>query len=122
MTTVVVKSVDVAAIRRALDAHVERLFADRRDVDEVVVFGSFARGTYAPGSDLDLLVVLREADRPIRDRIAALLPHEFPVGVDIFPYTRAELAERGDSPVIKDAAASRWRYRRPADRDLSNSL
>ena len=118
MRTVVVKSVDVAAVRRALDAYVARLFTTRADVEEVVVFGSFAHGSYAPGSDLDLLVVLREADGPVRDRIPSLLPREFPVGLDIFPYTQAELAERPDSPVVEDAAASRWRYRRPGPAPL----
>lgn len=109
MHSVVVKSVDYVAVRRAADAYAAALLA-RDDVDEVVVFGSFERGTYGPGSDLDVLVVLSHATKPVRDRIPELLPPSFPVGVDLFPFTRAELAARADSPIVRAVHASRWRY------------
>ncbi len=57
----------------------------------VILFGSLVRGTAVPGSDVDLLLVLTASDRSFVDRIPAFLPSHFPVGVDIFPYTRAEL-------------------------------
>ena len=38
-----------------MDRYAAQLLA-RPDVQEVVVFGSFERGTYAPGSDLDVLI------------------------------------------------------------------
>ena len=76
------------------------------------MFGSFAEGTFAPGSDLDLLIVLERSDRPVRDRIPQYLPGAFPVGLDLFPYTRDELAALEDSPVVKAARRSRWRYAR----------
>jgi predicted nucleotidyltransferase len=59
------------------------------EVEEVVVLGSFARGTFAPGSDLDVLIVLTQSAKPFRDRIPDYLPGSFPVGVDVLPYTRA---------------------------------
>lgn len=114
MSTVVVKSVDEGAVRRAVAAYAERLLETRPDVEEVIVFGSFLKGTYAPGSDVDLLIVLGHADRPVRDRIPGLLPGAFPVGLDLFPYTREELAARAGSPFLAEAMASPWRYRRPA--------
>jgi hypothetical protein len=57
-----------------------------------VVFGSLVKGTAVPGSDVDLLIVLGSSDRSFRDRIPLYLPGRFPCGVDVFPYTRAEIA------------------------------
>jgi hypothetical protein len=40
------------------------------------------------------------------------LPGPFPVGVDLFPFTRAEIEERRGSPLLAAVARSSWRYRR----------
>jgi hypothetical protein len=40
-----------------------------------------------PGSDRDLLVILRESEESFLKRIPRFLPSRFPVGVDVFPYT-----------------------------------
>ena len=78
-------------MRRAVDTHVRALAARHPELEEAILFGSIVRGTAVPGSDVDLLLVLSESDRPFRDRIPLFLPGAFPVGVDVFPYTRAEL-------------------------------
>jgi hypothetical protein len=114
LSSVVVKSIDERAVRRAMDAYAARLLATRPDVEEIVVFGSFEWGTWAPGSDLDVFIVLTAADRPVHERIPDLLPGAFPVGLDLFPYTRDEIAERAPSALLAAVAASRWRYRRHA--------
>jgi predicted nucleotidyltransferase len=112
LSSVAIKSLDVAEIRRAVDAYASDLFARAPAVEEVVVFGSFASGRWAPGSDVDLLIVLSRDERPVRERIPELLPGRFPVGLDLFPFTREELADRAGSPLLAAAAASTWRYRR----------
>lgn len=76
------------------------------------MFGSFATGHYAPGSDLDVFVILREADRPVRDRIAALMPDRFPVPMEVFPYTREEMKSLTPSLLLDAVRASDWRYTR----------
>jgi hypothetical protein len=93
-----------------MDAWAARLLRESPEVEEIVVFGSFAEGNWAPGSDLDVFIVRRHASRPVRDRIPDLLPGAFPVGVDIFPFTRQEMADRSPSPVLDAVARSRWRY------------
>jgi hypothetical protein len=40
------------------------------------------------------------------------LPGPFPVGVDLFSFTRAEIEERRGSPLLAAVARSSWRYRR----------
>lgn len=111
LTTVVVKSIDKAAVRRAMDGYAAALL-QRPEVEEVVVFGSFETDTYAPGSDLDVLIVLKESPLAIRDRAAGYRGGPFPVPLDLFPFTRAELRARADAPFIRALDASRWRYRR----------
>lgn len=86
----------------------------RRRVPGVVrvgAFGSYPRGDYVPSSDLDVFVELEESPlaRPM-DRPEALpAPTEFPVGVELFVYTSAEVAtmrRRGSSwlAAIEDEA------------------
>ncbi|MGH7278505.1 MAG: nucleotidyltransferase domain-containing protein, partial [Candidatus Rokuibacteriota bacterium] len=41
--------------------------------------------------DVDLLFILSRSDCRFLDRIPEFLPAGFPVGVDVFPYTRAEI-------------------------------
>lgn len=114
MNSVVVKSVDLPAVRRAMDKYAAELLS-RAAVEEVVVFGSFASGTYAPGSDLDVLVVLTASDVAPWERAGSLRPSfAFPVPVDVFPFTRAELAARAETPFAAALTASSWRYQERA--------
>ena len=112
MSGVVVKSVDETVVRREMDAWADRLLAGHPEVEEIVVFGSFAEGNWAPGSDLDVFIVLSASPKPVRDRIPDLLPGPFPVGVDLFPYTREEIAARTPALLLDAVARSRWRYAR----------
>ncbi len=80
MNGVVVKSVDEGAVRRAMDACGALLLAAHPEVEEIVVFGSFADGAWAPGSDLDVFIVMSHSVTSVRDRIPDLLPGPFPVG------------------------------------------
>ena len=112
LSGVVVKSIDEGAVRRAMDAYAARLLATHPEVEEVIVFGSFADGSWAPGSDLDVFVVLSGSAKGVRGRIPDLLPGAFPVGVDLFPFTREEIAARTPSLLLDAVARSRWRYAR----------
>ena len=112
MSGVVIKSIDEGAVREAMDAYARRLFAISPEVEEIIVFGSFADGTCAPGSDLDVFVVLTRWANSVWDRIPELLPGPFPLGVDLFPYTREEIAARAPSPILDAVRRSHWRYTR----------
>lgn len=77
-----------------LRTFVERLFETRGDdIVFVVLFGSMARGDFGPRSDFDVLVALsRDSSPRWRDRLGDLLSLS-PGGIDVFPYTLAELRE-----------------------------
>lgn len=105
MSSVRVFSVDVPAVRREMDEYAREVLAAHPEVEEIIVFGSFENDTYAPGSDLDVFIVLREANDSPRDRIPRYLPNKsLVVPVDVFPFTRAEIDERGDSPLLAAGA------------------
>jgi len=63
-----------------------------KTVLKIILFGSLAEKRAAPGSDADILIILREDAKPFMDRMAEWLekfPLDFPV--QIFPYTQREL-------------------------------
>ena len=61
------------------------------EIEQVILFGSLARGEAAPVSDADLLVILSWSVQQFLERIPRYLPVGLPVGVGVFPYTREEV-------------------------------
>ena len=71
-----------------------------RNVLRIVLFGSLAEKRAVPGSDADILIILREDARPFLERMAewlAKFPLDFPT--EIFPYTEKELS----NPIVSQA-------------------
>lgn len=105
-------TVPLTVTRDHLDAAVQRLLA-ALDPEEIVLFGSQARGDARPDSDADLLLILppRAQSMPVsdRERVAwnavrgdPMLPS---IDADVFTYTVAEIHDRlahGDT-VVRDA-------------------
>ncbi len=90
MSSVVVKSADRAGVTRAVTAYVARLRAEHPEVERVIWFGSWVNGLPRPGSDVDLCLILSSSEKLLRERLPDYLPVGFPVGIDLFPYTRTE--------------------------------
>jgi len=88
-----IKYFDKEAVQQAIGQFVEQIKQNRPEVKKVVLFGSFVRGESVPGSDIDLLIILRESNLPLLERIPQYMPSRFPVTVDVFPYTEDELRE-----------------------------
>jgi HEPN domain-containing protein/predicted nucleotidyltransferase len=101
----------VAILPREMELAVERLRA-AFDPEEIVVFGSRVYGVPRPDSDLDLLVVLRDATEPLdareRRALAALgMDGWHQVGGHVWALTPEEMREqlrRGDT-AVRDALA-----------------
>jgi predicted nucleotidyltransferase len=81
----------------------QQLLASRPDVLEVSLFGSLARGNYAPGSDADIFILLQDDPRRFLDRIPEFLSHFSGAGlsVEVFPYTLEEVAKMECEGFIK---------------------
>jgi len=71
-----------------------RIAARHPEVLKVLLFGSFAREDYGARSDLDLLVVLRQSDEPMRERIGRFLSEAPAYPTDMLVYTEQELRAR----------------------------
>ncbi|MFQ5807908.1 MAG: nucleotidyltransferase domain-containing protein [Phycisphaerae bacterium] len=73
-----------------------RLRQEHPEVLRVGCFGSYVRGDYVPGSDLDVLIEVSAVSAELgprrADRAGLYTPESFPVGVDLFVYTSEELA------------------------------
>ena len=79
------------AVEEALRKYLSELDQKYPEIEKVILFGSFLQERSIPGSDLDLLLVLRESSLPFLERIPHYMPSSFPVGVDVFPYTQEEI-------------------------------
>ena len=76
-------------------------------LERIVLFGSVARGTDSPDSDLDLLVVARANDKKLRDGLdeiafdLTLARHRGPVFL-LYPVEQYEHARRSGSELIAE--------------------
>ncbi|MGH7342970.1 MAG: nucleotidyltransferase domain-containing protein [Candidatus Rokuibacteriota bacterium] len=87
---------DVAATVERVRAAAGRVCASDPNVVAVVLFGSLASGQATPSSDADLLVVLRQDDRRLIDRIPdyGRAFEELGLATQVLPWTEQELADR----------------------------
>ena len=89
-----------ANINKATIEAVVQLIAERFDPEQVILFGSFARGEAGEHSDVDLLVVLRtgtgrqQPGNPIRRAIA----EQFLLPVDVIVRSSEAVAEQSNNP------------------------
>ena len=79
-----------------IDQMVRRL-VERFDPDQIVLFGSHARGAAGPDSDVDLLVIMpvsgSRREKQIEMRVAL---HDIPLPKDIIVVTPDDVARRRD--------------------------
>jgi predicted nucleotidyltransferase len=101
LRTCVLRWPDRDAVDRAVRAWADRAADDDPRVAAVGYFGSYARGTWGVGSDVDVVVLLAEASEPFERRTLSFDTRSLPVPPDLFVYTVEEwerLAEAGALP------------------------
>jgi len=79
---------------KTVDAAVRRWAASvaqgRPDVLRIGYFGSYARGDWGVGSDLDLVIIIERSDKPFESRASDLDTLKIPVPSDVLVYTQEE--------------------------------
>ena len=87
---------DIAATVERLRRAARHLVERDDNVAAAVLFGSLVTGGATPASDVDLLVVLRGDPRRALDRVPdySRAFEDAGMGVQVFPWTEAELASR----------------------------
>lgn len=99
-TSVRVEFLDRDKAVRSLRQAAKRLRQTHPRVEQVILFGSLEKGDYVPGSDADILLILEADPRPFLQRIPEFRRHflNSPVDVEVFPYTRDEMARGQADP------------------------
>jgi hypothetical protein len=69
---------------------VEQMGQARPEVLRIGYFGSYTRGDWGVGSDLDLIIAVERADQPFERRGARWDIAELPVPADVLVYTEEE--------------------------------
>jgi predicted nucleotidyltransferase len=88
----VLKWPDAPAVDRAIRAWAEEVCAGRADVVRIGYFGSYARGNWGVGSDLDVLVIVKGPADAFERRGLGLNADTLPVPADLLVYTEEELS------------------------------
>ncbi|MCA1562648.1 MAG: nucleotidyltransferase domain-containing protein [Acidobacteria bacterium] len=81
---------DRAAVDTALQTWSEETGKRRRELERVGYFGSYARGDWGVGSDLDVVIIVSAAPVPFHERPAHWDMLRLPVPVDLLVYTAAD--------------------------------
>ncbi|MEK7408533.1 MAG: nucleotidyltransferase domain-containing protein, partial [Acidobacteriota bacterium] len=87
LSTSVLRWPDAAAVDRAVRQWVPKVLAQKPEVIRIGYFGSYARGDWGVGSDLDLVVVVDHAEKRFERRAVDWDATELPVPADVLIYT-----------------------------------
>jgi uncharacterized protein len=100
-------------VQRALIEWAAAQAAQKPALLRIGYFGSYARGNWGVGSDLDLIVIVAQDDRPFTERGQDWDASALPVPADVLVYTEQEwdeLARREARFYRTVAAEAIWVY------------
>jgi len=95
LSSSVLKWPDAQMVDQAVRRWAEKIAQQRQDVVRIGYFGSYARGDWGVGSDLDLVIVVERSDQPFERRAAKWDMIELPVPADVLIYTEEEWQSLG---------------------------
>ena len=90
LSSSILKWPDARTVDRVIRRWANDVGQRRKNVERIGYFGSYARGDWGVGSDLDVIIVVRSSEQPFEHRAAEWDMTEFPVPVDLLVYTEEE--------------------------------
>lgn len=96
---------DKEELMRKLKEEAKLLKERHPEIEEIILFGSIARGDFGYKSDADILIILKKSEfERYFDRIPKYLADfDVPIPVDIFPYTKEEIERMKKKGLVKRA-------------------
>ncbi len=103
---------DGDAVRQAAGRWARDVLTQRNDVIRLGYFGSYARGDWGVGSDLDLIAVIDSSNEPFEKRAVEWDLASLPVPTDLLVYTKEEWdsLKQGSRFFATIAAEAVWLY------------
>jgi hypothetical protein len=111
--TPVLKWPDRTTVERALREWVADEAMRHPELVRLGYFGSYARGDWGVGSDVDLVAIVSHSELPFERRSAAWATERLPVGADLLVYTEhewAKLQSSGSRFAVTLATETAWVY------------
>ncbi len=90
LTSRVLKWPDAQSVHLAVREWARRVARESSDVLRIGYFGSYARGDWGVGSDVDLVIIVRGSGLPFERRATAWDATRLPVPADVVVYTEEE--------------------------------
>ena len=90
LSSSILKWPDAQTVDRALRGWAQKAAQSRAGVLRIGYFGSYARGDWGVGSDLDVIIIVESSQQSFERRGTAWDLSEFPVPVDVLVYTEKE--------------------------------
>ena len=113
----VLKWPDARTVGQAVRLWAEGVGQSRKDVLRIGYFGSYARGDWGVGSDLDLMIVVESSEQPFVRRAIEWDVTELPVPADVLVYTEEESSLEQQGPFYQKAVQEAvWVYVRPGSK------
>jgi predicted nucleotidyltransferase len=94
LTSPVFKWPDAEKVEAAVRRWAKKVGHERPDVLQIGYFGSYARGDWGVGSDLDLVIILESSEKTFDMRASEWDTGEIPVPTDVPVCTREEWQAR----------------------------
>jgi uncharacterized protein len=90
LSSPVLKWPDAQAVDRAVRTWAARAGATRSDVLRIGYFGSYARGDWGVGSDLDILIIMERCAQAFERRAVEWDTADLPVPADVLVFSKEE--------------------------------
>ncbi len=90
LNSFILKWPDAQTVAQAVRHWSQKALLSHYDVMRIGYFGSYARGDWGVGSDLDLIIVVGSSDQPFERRASGWDATELPVPADVLVYTDEE--------------------------------
>ena len=102
LSSPVFKWPDAAAVDRALRSWAHRIAAERSEVRRIGYFGSYARGDWGVGSDLDVIIIVTATAAAFERRAVEWDLTGLPVPADALVYTEDEWRALGPTSRFRE--------------------